>query len=158
MFFEVVTGLCDGCFLFVTEFVRNRFRFLFFKNTAIRLKVIEHCSRVVSGDFEPFRSRFVFNVILLEIKMKVLVSEVVIGAIFKDGIPLPFKVPFDVGGMGLFLDPLFNIPFGISDLGPAVVTGYFRGGIGVDHRPHVFGGVQLYSWHSFRSSPLRAIQ
>lgn len=73
----------------------------------------------------------------------ILIRKYLSGSIIKCGISFPFQVPFNISRMSLLFNACLNFLLRISDLGPSIMTHYFRSGITVDHLFHRF---QLFAY------------
>lgn len=79
--------------------------------------------------------------------VKIMVIEISLTAVGVPGFLLPFHFVFNIGGMGLFPDPLVHIPLSIADFRPAIMSRHSRSGIGVNHGNHGCIAFYLYPCH-----------
>ena len=153
----MVLPVCDSlpyrvC-LFIPQVVRNHFMQIL-HNPAIAAEFIETFPGVRRRNMEPFVPiirvevfvsliLWLLNPLLPKVRVKVGIPEGVAGAVIKGSCTLPFLLGFNAGRMGLLINPLIHILFGITNLDVSIMIGNPRSRIGINHRHNLGSGLDL---------------
>ena len=104
------------------------------QDTTIAAEIIKMVARNRPGHMKPLVFRVVLDAQLAKIAVKVFVSKSIAGAVLKRSVAAPFFLVYHIGSMGLLIQTLVYVLFGIADFRPSVMAGNFRSGIGINHR------------------------
>ena len=151
---KIVPGHVYGILLLLPQIVGAFFRAFGHSTGSKGVKVPQ---QPIPVRVEPLRTRFPRNIPGFQVVVKIVVGEVLAGAVLEHGIVLPGQFPADIRRVGLLLDARVDaLPLGVAYLRPAVVVGDARGIVGVDHGDNALEALDLHG--HVMPSPLHGFQ